>query len=85
MEYVGKLIGWKLKQPVLDRTGIKGMYDVDLKFLPPTGPFTDAPRFSNLPDIFSAVQEQFGLKLVPQKVTIETLVVDHVDRIPTEN
>ncbi len=84
-EYVGKLIGWQIKQPVVDKTGIQGMYDVDLKFAPQDGPLKDDPRFSNLSNIFTAVQEQFGLKLVPQKVAIDTLVVDHVDRIPAEN
>lgn len=84
-EYLAKLIGWEVNKPVVDKTGIQGTFDVDPKFRPATGPFIDDPRFANLPDIFAAVQEQLGLKLVPQKVTIDTLVVDHVDRIPTEN
>jgi uncharacterized protein (TIGR03435 family) len=84
-DYLAKCIGLELKQPVVDKTGIQGMFDVDPKFRPATGPYIDDPRFSNLSDIFTAVQEQLGLKLVPQKVTIDTLVVDHVDRIPTEN
>ena len=84
-EYLAKLIGWAVKLPVVDKTGIQGMYDVDLNFAPESGPLSDDPRFSNLPNIFTAVQEQFGLRLVPQKVIIDTLVVDHVDKIPTEN
>lgn len=84
-EQVGKLIGWELKQPVVDKTGIQGMFDVDLKFRPPTGPYIDDPRFENLPTIFNAVQEQLGLKLLPEKVPGEYLVIDHVDKIPTEN
>jgi uncharacterized protein (TIGR03435 family) len=84
-EYVGKLIGWELKQPVADKTGIQGMFDVVLKFRPPTGPYTDDPRFENLPTIFDAVQEQLGLKLLPEKVPGDYLVIDHVDKIPTEN
>jgi len=84
-EYVGKLIGWQIKQPVVDKTGIQGMFDVELKFAPDDGPLKDDPQFSNLPNIFTAVQEQFGLKLVPQKVPVDTLVIDHVDKIPTEN
>jgi uncharacterized protein (TIGR03435 family) len=65
--------------PVVDKTGIVGKFDFKLKFATANHPD------SNLPDLFTAVQEQFGLKLVPQKVPVETLVIDHVDKIPTEN
>ncbi|HEY4365348.1 MAG TPA: M56 family metallopeptidase [Bryobacteraceae bacterium] len=78
-------------QPVVDKTGIKGTYDFDLKY----GPHDpDDPRFAalieslhleNLPDIFTVLEQQLGLKLVPEKITINTLVIDHVDRIPSEN
>ena len=84
-EYVGKLIGWQIKQPVVDKTGIQGMFDVELKFAPDDGTLKDDPQFSNLPNIFTALQEQLGLKLVPQKVPVDYLVIDHVDKIPTEN
>jgi uncharacterized protein (TIGR03435 family) len=65
--------------PVVDKTGIVGKYDFKLKFATANHPD------SNLPDLFTAVEEQLGLKLVPQKVPAETLVIDHVDKIPTEN
>ena len=84
-EYLAKLIGWELKQPVVDKTGIQGMFDVDLKFRPPTGPYIDDPRFENLPTILDAVQEQHGHKMLPEKVPGDYLVIDHVDKIPTEN
>ena len=78
--------------PVIDRTGIKGTYDFDLKF-GPHGPASDDPVFAhipenlyaNLPDIFTAVQEKLGLKLVPEKISMDTLVIEHVERKPTEN
>ena len=85
VEYLGKLIGWEIKQPVVDKTGIQGMFDADLKFAPEDGPLKDDPRFASLPNIFNAVQEQFGLKLVPQKVPVDYLVIDRVDKIPTED
>ena len=66
-------------RPVVDKTGIEGAYDFDLRFAPANDPG------SNLPDIFTAVQEQFGLKLESQKVPVDFLVIEHVDRIPTEN
>lgn len=66
-------------QPVVDKTGITGSYDIHLTYAPANDPN------SALPSIFTAVQEQLGLKLVPQKVPVDTLVIDHVDKIPTEN
>jgi uncharacterized protein (TIGR03435 family) len=67
----------------VDKTGITGNYDIDLKFAPEN--VSEGSADAALPSIFTAVQEQLGLKLVPQKVPIDTLVIDHVDRIPTEN
>jgi hypothetical protein len=37
------------------------------------------------PTIYSAIQEQFGLKLTPKKVAVDILVVDHMEKAPTEN
>jgi uncharacterized protein (TIGR03435 family) len=64
---------------IIDKTGITGTYDFKLSYAAADNPD------SNLPDIFTALQEQLGLKLVPQKVPIENLVIDHVDKVPTEN
>jgi uncharacterized protein (TIGR03435 family) len=65
--------------PVLDKTGLSGKYDIDLHFR------RQDDLNSNLPDIFTAVQEQLGLKLVPAKVPVTYLIIDHADRTPTEN
>jgi len=67
-------------RPTIDRTGVSGKFDFALRFAPP-----DAAANSPDPDIFTAVQEQLGLKLVPNKVPVEYLVIDHADRVPTEN
>lgn len=66
-------------KPVVDKTGLKGNYDFELRYAPLEE--TD----SNLPSIFTAVQEQLGLKLEKQVVPVEMFVIDHVDRVPTEN
>jgi uncharacterized protein (TIGR03435 family) len=66
-------------RPVADQTGIKGNFDFKLDY----ANMNDAN--SSLPDIFTALQEQLGLKLIPQKIPIEIFVIDHADRIPTEN
>jgi uncharacterized protein (TIGR03435 family) len=63
-------------KPVHDATHLTGSYDINLHFRPDeTGPAADnaAP---DLPSVFSAVEEQLGLKLVPTKGPVETLVVD---------
>ena len=65
--------------PVIDKTGIQGEYDITLHYATVGNPS------SNLPDIFTALQEQLGLKLVPQKVPVDFLVIDHADKVPTEN
>ena len=65
--------------PVVDKTGLAGDYDIDLHFR------SENDVNSNLPDIFTALQEQLGLKLVPGKVPVKYLVIDRLDREPTEN
>jgi len=64
---------------VINKTGLTGHYDFTLKWSPDeTRPIDDAPS------IFTAVQEQLGLKLQPAKGPVEVLVVDSVER-PSEN
>ncbi len=76
---LASMLALPLGQPVVDETGLKENFDFDLNFAPMDG--SDLP----LPSIFAAVEEQLGLKLVSQMVPVEVLVVDHVDRVPTEN
>jgi uncharacterized protein (TIGR03435 family) len=66
-------------RPVVDKTGIEGNFDVKLDYAP------EGIADSSLPSIFTALQEQLGLKLVPQKVPVETLVVDRAEKVPAEN
>jgi uncharacterized protein (TIGR03435 family) len=68
-----------LGQPVMDKTGITGNYILDFHFAPATS------TESTFPSIFTAIQEQLGLKLEPQKVPTDFLVIDHVEKVPTEN
>jgi uncharacterized protein (TIGR03435 family) len=68
-----------LGQAVVNRTELKGTYDVKLQWSP------DATPDPSGPSIFAAVQEQLGLKLESQKGPVEVLVVDSVKRTPVEN
>ena len=64
---------------VIDRTGIQGVYNVDLHYSQPGE--TD----SSFPDFFTAVEDQLGLKLESEKVTVDTLVIDNMDSKPIPN
>lgn len=66
-------------RPIVDRTGIAGTFKFKLSYA------TASNSDSNLSDLFTALQEQLGLKLVSQKVPVRMLVIDHVDKIPVEN
>ena len=66
-------------RPVIDKTGIQGNYDIQLTYA------RDGTTDSSRPSIFTAIQEQLGLKLESQKIPIEMLVIDRCDRVPTEN
>jgi uncharacterized protein (TIGR03435 family) len=74
---------WMLSRPtgrqVVDKTGIPGNFDFKLDYAP------EGVTDSSLPSVFTALQEQLGLKLTPQKVSVETLVIDSAKRVPTEN
>lgn len=66
-------------RPVADKTGIDGSYDIRLEYA------RDGDTDSALPSIFTALQEQLGLKLESRKVPVEMLVIDSVERVPAEN
>jgi uncharacterized protein (TIGR03435 family) len=67
---------------VVDKTGIQGRYLLTLKWTPDDAPPSDKPDAP--PSIFTALQEQLGLKLEPQKGPVPVLVVDHADT-PSDN
>lgn len=77
-------------RPVVDKTGLAAKYDWVLEWTPdvpatgPQGADAAQPVDSPGPTIFSALQEQLGLKLESAKGPVETVVIDHVDR-PSPN
>ncbi len=75
-------LAFKLKQPVVDETKLSGVFNVTLTYAPDRG--TGVP-IGDGPSIFSALEEQLGLKLEPRKLPVEVLVVDHCEKTPTEN
>jgi uncharacterized protein (TIGR03435 family) len=72
---------------VVDRTGFTGTFDVELRWAPQRhamGHDANAVSVDEVPSLFTAVQEQLGLKLVPRDEGIEVLVVEHIET-PTPN
>lgn len=79
VKVLARMLGICSERPVQDKTGLNGNYDFELRY----APLEDTD--SALPSIFAALPEQLGLKLERQMVPIEMFVIDHVDRVPTEN
>ncbi|MDW5264915.1 TIGR03435 family protein [Granulicella sp. L56] len=71
----------QVHRPVIDKTGLAGNFDVAMKWSSDTVPSSEANAG---PSIYTALQEQLGLKLKATKGPVETLVVDHVE-MPSEN
>ena len=61
-------------RPVVDRTGLDGAYDFELRFASPTDPQSTAPS------LFSALSEQLGLRLEPSTAPVRVLVIDDAER-----
>jgi uncharacterized protein (TIGR03435 family) len=81
MDMVARVIAGAADRPILDETGLTGFYDLKLEFArdPSAVALADGP-----PSIFTAVQEQLGLKLEAEKRPIEMFVIDAAAR-PSEN
>jgi uncharacterized protein (TIGR03435 family) len=78
---IAKALAGTAGRPVIDKTGLQGRYFFALQYSQ-LGTNTET---DGAPDIFGAVQQQLGLKLEPAKAPVEMLVVDHLERTPTEN
>ena len=72
-------------RPVLDLTGLTGVYDIDLQWTPDETQFGGKAKADDLggPSIYAALQE-LGLRLEARKGAVEVIVIDHVER-PSEN
>lgn len=87
-----KVLSWAVERPVIDATGIAGRFDFHLEFAPDE----NTPKMLDLrrtlgeagstarPPILTAIQQQYGLKLVSSQAPREFLVVDHVEK-PSAN
>jgi bla regulator protein BlaR1 len=86
MEQLARNLSRTVRRIVVDKTGLTGFYDADLEFSPdtPLAPQAPgAPQFpapsSDAPAIYTAMQEQLGLKLESARGPVEMLVIDRVE------
>lgn len=79
--FLASLLTQALDRTVVDKTGLTGVYDFDLKFQPQE---KAADPNNSDPDIFTALQEQLGLKLESGHASLPFMVVDHIQE-PTPN
>jgi uncharacterized protein (TIGR03435 family) len=66
-----------LEKPILDETGLKGMFEVRLHWTP-----EDKSATTGGASIFSALRQQLGLRLVEKNAEVQVLVIDHLERNP---
>ena len=96
MQMLATVLSDQVGRTVIDRTGLKGKFDVKLQWTPdpgqgfgapgppPPGVEAPPPPDPNGPSIFTALQEQLGLRLESQKGPVQALVIDRVEK-PSEN
>jgi uncharacterized protein (TIGR03435 family) len=89
MQKLADLLGRLMGLPVINATDLSGVFDLTLEWspdetqrLPPDG---EEPAGTDKPSIFTALQEQLGLKLLGGKGPVEVLVVDRMEKAPTAN
>jgi uncharacterized protein (TIGR03435 family) len=71
------------REIVVDQTGLKGLFEIKLDWTPDDG--AAANDLATGPSIFTAVQEQLGLKLESRKGPLDVLVIDHAEKVPADN
>jgi len=93
LDMLTRTLSSQLGRTVIDRTGLKGNFDFTLTWTPEpgqsagpaaSGPDAPPPPDPNGPSVFTALQEQLGLRLESQKGPVEMLVIDRVEK-PSEN
>ncbi len=84
LDALAGLLSRYIGQLVVDRTGLDGVYDFELHWTRDDAG-SEAAGQDAPPTIYTAVQQTLGLRLQAQKVPAEIVVVDHVEKAPTEN
>jgi uncharacterized protein (TIGR03435 family) len=83
MNRLAALLSRMTRMPVIDKTGLTDFYQFDLRYADEVS--KEPAENPGAPSIFTAVQEQLGLKLESRKGPVDVLVVDHAEKTPVEN
>jgi uncharacterized protein (TIGR03435 family) len=86
MTDLAMLLARRLARPIVDRTGLAGLFDLRLEWTEDarsSAPLTQAPAGDGV-SVYTALQEQLGLKLQSERVATEFMVIDNVER-PTDD
>lgn len=84
------------RQTVIDQTGLRGPFSVELHWIPdalreraleggPPPMVNGQPMDLNGPSLYTALEEQLGLRLESRKGPLDVLVIDHAEKVPAEN
>lgn len=85
MAELAESLSFSAERPVLDKTGLTAKYNVALAYNPPGVLRNRSDLELEAPDLFTALEEQLGLRLQPGKAMLTVTVVDHIERKPSEN
>jgi uncharacterized protein (TIGR03435 family) len=84
MERTANVLSGLLEEPVTDGTGLKGNYDIKFRALV-AGHADGAGVADSELELFHVLREQLGLQLVRKSQVVDVLVIDHVEKTPTDN
>jgi uncharacterized protein (TIGR03435 family) len=84
MDLFAKVLAREMDYPVIDQTGLQGPFNFKLHWTPDRRRPPDTGSAEDI-SIFTAIQEQLGLRLQSQKAPVDVLVIDHIERAPAEN
>ncbi len=82
MRRLAEILTEQAGRPILDQTGLPGAYDLALEWSANDNASSEKDAS---PSLFTALQEQLGLKLESVRAPVESIVVDKIDRSPSEN
>ncbi len=80
MPYFAGLLANMVDQPVVDETGLKGVYDIDIEWAS-----DETAGMDGTPSLPAVLEDKLGLRLDTRKAPVDLYVIDHVDRTPTAN
>jgi uncharacterized protein (TIGR03435 family) len=88
LDQLAQFLGFLLQRPVINRTGISGVFNIDVSFSPEGTVLPPMPERGNAgtaavepaPSLLTAIQEQLGLQLQSTKGPVDVLVIDHAEK-----